>query len=218
MADVPVVSGSDTIVPGSIGNVAAPASPNVPIDAKAPDPSAHASPAVGSSSAPEHSIAAVEAPSATLFINNELLVANRVVAQVNLTDSLSVSDVIAYAANNVFGSNVPATLAETAIGAGHNTASLIDPSIGISQSASGAVATSSVTNTTVSATVSAPLHSLYESFGTAATSTIDAFVRQNNFEIVTSSNNVVLFDTNAADFASPDLVAKTLVHERRIHH
>jgi hypothetical protein len=162
--------------------------------------SSHSNLAAGSSS-PDHPIAVSESftdQTAVVFVNNELNSANKTVSQVSLTGSLSVQDVISHGASDVFGSALPPTLS---LAAGHDGGQVIPT-------------TDSQTTVTGNApVVSTPSVSqqgtIYEPFNAAASQTLDAFVRQNNFEVLTSNNNVVLFDTNAADFSSPDLVTKT---------
>ena len=172
----------------------------------AADPS-HSNSQVGSSS-PDHPVAALgtsDAQAAIIYVNNELNAANKIAPQVALSGNLSVQDVISHGASDVFGS---ALFSPVAGSAGHNDV------VGGGQLAPTAIISASynpVAESTASVPQSlpSPQGTAYEPFNAAANEILDAFVRQNTFEVLTSNNNVVLFDTNAADFSSPDLIART---------
>jgi hypothetical protein len=160
----------------------------------------HSIAAAGSSS-PDHPLATSDAQ-AILYVSSELIAANKSVSLVNLNGTLSVQDVINHGVADVFG------------------AALFFPAIGPDGHSDGPggalLAVSGSPSPAVDFAGSAPPPSLgsahglsYEAFNSAANELLDAFVRQNNFEVLTSNNNVVLFDTNAADFSSPDLIHRT---------
>jgi hypothetical protein len=130
---------------------------------------------------------------------NELTVASKYVPQINLTGSLSVQDVISHGASDVFGS-----ASKFSVVAGSNDgASSENPAVSTTASSAGSISASGVTHTIIQPAAA------YELFNANTTKILDAFVQQNTFEVLTSSINVVLFDTKASDFSSPDLVART---------
>ncbi len=153
---------------------------------------------VPGSSAPEHVVSLGTDQSAASVITNELFSLNRTVVYINLPNSLSVHDIIVHAANEVLG-NSPASM--------FSASSISDSSTLLFQSE--ARLSSELEILPVVASTPSEPSSPYPLFGEEATATLSVFVRLNNFEIVTSDRNIVLFDTNAADFASPDLVIRT---------
>jgi hypothetical protein len=118
---------------------------------------------------------------------------------------LSVQDVISHGASDILGATLPSTLA---FAANHDGG---QASLGAAVASGGSTASgNSAVQSTAGASQSVTQQgTTYEPFNAAAGQVLDAFVRQNTFEVLTSNNNVVLFDTNAADFSSPYLVART---------
>jgi hypothetical protein len=159
----------------------------------------HPNPTVGSSSAPD----ATNLQLASAIVNNDLSAANKVVPQTSLTGSLSVQDVINHGASDVLGAVLPSSLSV----ANHDSGQLATTTA-VTPSGSTAADNSAVLST---ASVHTQLATTYQPFDAAANQAINAFVAQNNFEVLTANNNVVLFDTNAADFSShnPNLVERT---------
>jgi hypothetical protein len=165
--------------------------------------SSHSNSAEGSSS-PDHPVAASETfdAQAVVYVNNELNAANKIATRVNLSGNLSVQDVISYGASDVFGSApTPPIVAVASHSDGADSGQLVPTAIT-------SVSSNSVVGPIASVSPSSPAPA-YEPFNSAASEILDAFVRQNTFEVLTSNNHVVLFDTNASDFSSPDFIART---------
>ena len=134
-----------------------------------------------------------EFQSAESLITNELGNLNRSVVYIELPDSLSVQDVIIYAANDVLR---------------NSSVDLYSP-ISISNSMMHAFESEAVTsNDTASSAPSSSSSSPYPLFGPEAAVMLNAFVRLNDVEVVTSGRNWVLISTNFGDLAG-DLVQET---------
>jgi hypothetical protein len=154
----------------------------------------------------------------------ELGLTQRAVSQVTVADGLSVRDVIALGANEILGSDKGTALSTIHLTTGTSG----DQATTSSTTSSTATTTSSLT-ATVGATADTPetsgsllstsgtaqhtstadtgLH--YEAFTASTYQVINTFARENDFEVIRSGPNIVLFDTNAEDFAKPDFVVKT---------
>ena len=190
-----------------------PSGPGASAPASVVDPS-HSNSALGSSS-PDHTVVASQtsdAQTAVVFVNNELNVVNKTAPQIILSGNLSVLDIIGHGTSDVFGSALPSTVLAVA---GHSegldggqVATTAVPQSGSSASSNSAVVSTASVSPTQSPAPSQQA-TTYEPFNAAANEILDAFVRQNNFEVLTSNNNVVLFDTKTSDFSSHDFVTRT---------
>jgi hypothetical protein len=185
-------------------------------DAKPADPN-HLNSSLGSSS-PVTTSQTYDAQTALALVNNELNAANRTAPEISLNGNLSVQDVISHGVADVFGSASPVTLvavvghgdgldggpiATTAVSQSGSFAS--DSPVTISPQPATSLASVSAAGPTITQPTSAP-----QPYSAAAGEMLHAFVAQNNFEILSSDNHVVFFDTNASDFSpSPDFVNQT---------
>ena len=160
----------------------------------------------GGSSSPDHPVTTSETfdtQTAVVYVNSELNAANKIAPLISLSGNLSVQGVISHGASDVLGSALPSPVVEAA---GHS-----DGSGGVPVATTVASASPVVGSTASPPQSTAPSlqGTTYEPFNAAAGEILDAFVRQNTFEVLTSNNNVVLFDTHAADFSGPDFISRT---------
>jgi hypothetical protein len=170
-----------------------------------PNDLSHVNSVVGSSS-PVALSETLNDQTALSVVNNELTVAGKFIPQINLRGSLSVQDVINHGASDVFGSP-----SKFSVVAGSNDGQVApmaqapseNSAVSSTASSAGSTSASGVTHTIIQPAAA------YELFNANATKILDAFVQQNTFEVLTSNINVVLFDTKASDFSSPDVVART---------
>jgi hypothetical protein len=172
----------------------------------------HNSPPSGSST-PDHApSSSIDFHSADTVVTNLLNNTNLEPSQVSLVDHLSVRDLILAGATDLFGTDVPKVLT-----GGLNLLSvdtLNTASEAQSTTASNAAATTvaplaNSTAANASATVAMAQQRPFAAFDSSASQLIDAFARQNTFEVLRSDHNYVLFDTDPTHFVSPDLVIKT---------
>lgn len=185
------------------------------------------------------SVASKLPQSAAAVLTSDLLLAHHTTPQIVLSDGLSVQEIIHSGTAQLLGSpptsmrevsvttgsaskTDPSSGDLTASGSASNTTgsnttpSNTTPSN--TTATSDALSTGAASNDQVAGDSSSglatshappPPISKYELFDQDANLLISAFVHENNFEVIRSGRNVVLFDTDASDFAKPDLVIKT---------
>ncbi|AVT82963.1 hypothetical protein [Rhodopseudomonas palustris] len=134
------------------------------------------------------------------------------------TSLLEVSATTGSASTTTTGSaDLAANTASSTSSSGTSSSTSASSTSATNTAASDTLLTGSASNDHVSGKSSADLATShtpppgdkYELFDQDANLLLSAFIRENNFEVIRSGKNFVLFDTDAADFAKPDLVVKT---------